>query len=124
MVALRGWAELYEQREEYSTATSQQASDSFDQALKQTPQLLELEALMGQLKVAHVSLAFCLATLSGDSSGETKIEWILGWDMNSPIIYSWPLLNSMELVRIRQANFSAPRCVVGVSVTPVGLSDT
>ena len=30
---------------------------------------------MGQLKVAHVSLAFCLATLSGDSSGETKIEW-------------------------------------------------
>ena len=79
---------------------------------------------MGQLKVAHVSLAFCLATLSGDSSGETKIEWILGWDMNSPIIYSWALLNSMELVRIRQANFSTPRCVVGVSVTPVGVSDT
>jgi tetratricopeptide repeat protein 21B len=51
MVALRGWAELYEQREEYSTVTSQQASESFDQALKQTPQLLELEALMGQLKV-------------------------------------------------------------------------
>ena len=25
MVALRGWAELYEQREEYSTVTSQQA---------------------------------------------------------------------------------------------------
>jgi tetratricopeptide repeat protein 21B len=52
VVALRGWIEVYEhQKDNSSQAHVKQALDCFDQAIKATPSLLELEALMGKLKV-------------------------------------------------------------------------
>jgi tetratricopeptide repeat protein 21B len=51
IVALRGWIEYYGSKDEYASSSPKQALESFEQAINQTPQCLELEALMGQLKV-------------------------------------------------------------------------
>jgi tetratricopeptide repeat protein 21B len=53
VTALRGWIEVYEHQKDGGASQSRvnQAVDYFDQAINATPSLIELEALMGKLKV-------------------------------------------------------------------------